>query len=602
LPPRGSTADAGASVSVPGPRGPAEAATVSASGGADVGLRLAVGDAAWTLLKEPAFIAAWQSLEGKCPWTTPFQRAAFALSWYESYADVATPALVFRRDVTGELHGLFPLALMVSGRLTVAGAEQSEYQGWLAVPDDTRFVVDALDQLASGVVATRLTLQYLPPAIPLHELDQDPRWGGRLFKRSVSRSLMRLDPNETAKTLKKSGNRSKMNRLKQLGEVRLERLTQGADLATAIDEIAAFCDVRQCAISGVMPFLDDPRKKDFHLRMLDHPGLLHATVLRVGERVAAAHLGMAGSRDVALGVIAHSPFLAAHSPGKLLLLLLGDRLASEGFESLDLTPTGMYKERFATHTDSVAVRDIYLQPEAMLKARVVATGRRAAKLAVTGAGRALGISEAQATERARRFGRRFSPGALRHLPRKILTRLSSRWSSRSESLFYRLPAAAARAFEPVSMLSRDSVADLRYYRPAEESDRSRQVFCNDAIERLEAGQHVYTLVENGLLVHYSWVIEEQETSASEFGQPFALEPRSCVLYDDYTHPRARGRGLHKVSLVQRARDAVSLRPIDWVYISVVAENEPSRRNIERLGFQLCASFVREVRFGRTRLT
>jgi RimJ/RimL family protein N-acetyltransferase len=113
---------------------------------------------------------------------------------------------------------------------------------------------------------------------------------------------------------------------------------------------------------------------------------------------------------------------------------------------------------------------------------------------------------------------------------------------------------------------------------------------------------LYTRVSDGRLLHYSWMIPRQARSASEWGQPIDLEPESAVLFDDYTHPLARGRGLHAASLRQRARDAVERFGAAWVYISVLAENLPSRRNIERAGFSLCASFFRTARFGRVRFS
>ncbi len=562
-------------------------------------VRVVVGDEAHALLGHPAFIAAWEALERECPWTTPFQRAAFSKAWYSTYADVAVPVLVLRATAEGLLRGIFPLASFDEGqRLTASGAEQAEYQGWLALPAEDDFIVAGLDRLGELLPVSRLRLQYLPPGIPLARLDRDPRWGRRLLRRTESRGLMRLDPAETARTLKKSGNRSKMNRLKQLGEVRLDRLTSRKDLEEVIDEIGAHCDVRQCAMNGVMPFRDDTRKKEFYLRLLAQPGLLHATVLRVGNLVAAAHLGVASERDVALGVIAHSPFLAAHSPGKLLLYLLSDRLAAERFEYLDLTPGGAYKDRFASHADEVEIREIYFRPRAYLKASILVRTRRTARRVALAAGRAIGLDESKVLEHGRRLKARLSLGSLRHAPRTVVTALSSRWPGRHESLFYRISAADVRNFDPVTTFTRDSVEHLKQYEPAGPADPDRQAFCRLAIERLEAGQHAYTFVENGQLRHVAWLIARQEQAASAWGQPYTLEPQSAVLYDDYTHPSARRRGLQRQSIVQRAKDAVTTWSADWVYSSVLGHNGSWRRNLERLGFALTAAFAREVPSGR----
>ena len=63
----------------------------------------------------------------------------------------------------------------------------------------------------------------------------------------------------------------------------------------------------------------------------------------VGDTPVAAHMGAIDVDHVSLGVIAHSPFAAANSPGKLILRLLGCKLEDQGYEVFDLTPGGQYK-------------------------------------------------------------------------------------------------------------------------------------------------------------------------------------------------------------------------------------------------------------------
>jgi len=568
----------------------------------DADIQFVAGEAARELLAKPAFRAAWESLESACSWTTAFQRAAFGTAWYSTYADIVTPVLVFRGDSSTALRALFPLALLADGTLVVAGAAQAEYQGWLALPDEEDFVIAALDQLKLHNAAPRLRLQFLPPGIPLGQLDGDSRWRRSLFGRKVVRNLTRLDPGETAKTLRKSGNRSKMNRLKQIGEVRLERLPDRPAMELMMDEVAAYCDLRQCAINGVMPFRDDPRKKEFHLRMMEHPGLLHATVLRVGDHIAAAHFGLASTRDVALGVIAHSPFLAAHSPGKLLLLLLGDLLAQEGFEYLDLTPEGSYKDRFATDSDEVEIREIYFRRSAYLRAAMMAAGRRQTRRAAVAVGRVMRIPETKLLDRARSLGTHLSPRQLRHVSSRTLRKLLSRWGSRSKSFLYRLPAAAARAFTADSVLTRDAIDDLCLYEPVDPAARTRREFCSQALDRLESGHHVYTFVENGQLVHHAWLINAQQLGANDLGQEPLVEPHAAILHSTYTHPRARERDLETRSIMQRAKEAATLGPADWVYILVPRDGGSARRNVERLGFERSAEVASAARFSDERMS
>ena len=565
-------------------------------------IQVVTGEDARRLLRDESFVRRWEVLARACAWRTPFLEPAYVRTWYDCYAETAAPVLVHAQGRDGTLVGLLPLTSVDGGEvLTGAGAHQAEYQGWLAVPGATAFVGDALDALRDRTSARRLTLRYLPSGTPVEALRAHPTWGRAADVLPFSRALMRADADDAAKSLKKSANRSKLARLGRVGPVRLERLTDRPALEAVIDEIADFCDLRQGAVNGVLPFRADPRKREFHLRMLEQPGLLHATVLRAGDQLAAVHLGVAAEREVQLGVIAHSPFLAAHSPGKLLLLFLARALADEGFTFLDLTPGGSYKERFATEHDTVHVAEVYLRASAAVEARARARVRATVRAGVIRAASALGTDAASLRRRVATAAGRLRP--MPQLPKRLVRGVRDRVSSRSDCLFYRMSAEQARALPAQDVaFRRDSVSDVLCYAPATPDDRPRQQFLSDALDRLENGRHVYTLVERGVLVHFAWLIEEQAVSGSEYGQPYELAPRSCVLYDDYTHPTARGRGLHKASLVARARDAATTLPVDWIYISVLAENTPSRRNIERVGFVRCAQFTKVTRLGRTTLS
>ncbi len=119
-------------------------------------------------------------------------------------------------------------------------------------------------------------------------------------------------------SLRKKSNRSRINRLERLGAVELVQLHSRADLESMIERIATFCDLRQGAINATLPFRDDPFKREFMLRLADACDLTHCTALLVGAEPAALHLGFRNDKDVVLGLIAHSPFLARHSPGKLV--------------------------------------------------------------------------------------------------------------------------------------------------------------------------------------------------------------------------------------------------------------------------------------------
>ncbi len=117
---------------------------------------------------------------------------------------------------------------------------------------------------------------------------------------------------------------------------------------------------RRLAVDGSQPFAEDPWKKLFHLAIAAESSLAYVTLLRVGNQIASAHIGMLRGRQLHLWFIAHNPKFAEYSPGKFHLLLLAKQLHEEGFEQIDLTPGGeAYKDRSANDADEVHTLSLF---------------------------------------------------------------------------------------------------------------------------------------------------------------------------------------------------------------------------------------------------
>ena len=119
-----------------------------------------------------------------------------------------------------------------------------------------------------------------------------------------------------------------------------------------IDEIAILYDVRQSAANGTAPFFEDAQKREFHLRLMAE-GLLHCAVLKQNDEIVAALLSVPSEETLVVGIFTISARHARDSPGKILMLLLAQRLVAEGIEQIDLTPGGEWKGRFADTSDTV---------------------------------------------------------------------------------------------------------------------------------------------------------------------------------------------------------------------------------------------------------
>jgi CelD/BcsL family acetyltransferase involved in cellulose biosynthesis len=528
-------------------------------------ITLLEGAAALAWLETAAAREAVQALHRRCPWSTRFQSWEFVTIWYRCYREVSDPVLLCQRD--GErLAGFLPLARdRISGRLAAAGDHQAEYQGWLAEPGDgDRFLEAALLAIGQHFRPDRLRLRYLPAKAPTGWLERPLGSGVTVATRRHQRPLFSLaDPKAIAESLRKKSNKSRLSRLKRLGALELRVLETRAALEGVIDEISAGYDLRQGAANGVCPFADDPRKRRFHLELMDHPGLMQACVFSVGGRVAAAHLGLVDQDSVVVGVFGHAPAFGRHSPGKFLMLMLGEHLAASGRRWIDLTPGGAWKERFASDHDQVLEVIVFFE-------RGLARRERATAAALAVARSSLALLGATPDD-ARRFARRLRPGALFGTGRA-----ANAPAAEPPLIYWRTPGAAPA--EPTAVaVARDRIGDLLLADPAAWG-RSRQAFLAEAEAHLEQGHRLYSVTEDGRLLHYAWLIE----GPIDGEDPASMPERAVWLHRQATLPAAAGRDLQSACLQAMLRD-LDGGPAGAA-LALAAEDDAGRQRAAALGF------------------
>ncbi len=519
---------------------------------------LACGDGARALLDDPHFRSAWSALAQACPWSTPWQSLDHAEIWFSVYREAFDPLLVFQHDPAGDLVGLLVLAEnRQTGDIVHVGAHQAEYQVWLATePNADLFIQRAFGALAARYPDRRLKFQYLPSNTPLAWCR---RWGWsapRVILRRHSRPSLALGPNSRVEeSLRKKSNKSRLNRLRRLGPVALVELRTPEERARHFDTIGDFCDFRQGAVNASLPFHDDPRKKELWLRLMDKPGLVNASALMVGDQVAAAHIGPIDGKTVSLGIIAHSPFLADHSPGKLLMLLLARELGKQGFVSFDLTPDGAYKDRFADQSDIVHSLTVYFDPAAYLI--------EAAKNHLRSAAARL------LAPRARRLMKRTRRSARAYLDsrrNRAIPRLQH-WAVRQNAAYYATSVGAISCGDGENRLNVNCIADLLLFQSR--GDRTKKDFLSCALQRLEAGDTVFTLVEDGRLLHCAWISNLSQPKGLDLPRGFASSSGAYLLWDDFTDPCSTTPALKRSSLDQRLRSAIATHPsTDTIVIKI----------------------------------
>jgi CelD/BcsL family acetyltransferase involved in cellulose biosynthesis len=556
---------------------------------------VALNDDAGKLLADEAFVLQWHRLYDHCPWATPFQSPGFVAAWYQCYRSRYEPVLVAGRSEAGVLTGLLPLAICPdNGEVIVAGGWQAEYQTWICDLDVSQvFPWTAICALRRDVVFAELRFRYLPPGTPIDCFSaSDAQPMCRLD--SHRRPLLRFGDGEAiAATLRHKSKRNSLNRLKKIGPLEFKRINDPQGSQAILDDIIGCYDFRQAAVHGVAPFRDDCLKRAFHLALMKIPGLLHTTVLKVGDRFAAAHLGICGHDAVHLGILAHNPALAKQSAGTFHALFLAQMLMKEGYPQLDLTPGGdPYKDHLANAWDEVHTLTVFgaaWQARKQDLSRVLGdSARRTLTL-----GR---ISPKKAKALMRRVSRIRPISAFRHIATG-----AGRWlARRREVLIYRHKIEMLPDLDGNNLIRRDALDDLLAFEPVEPR-QSRRSFLARALERIENGCHVYTHAESGRLLHYAWQSDRQDTwFLEDVGQEFALPPRSACLFDCYTFPPERGRGLLTTSLRTILSDTSRVSEIDQVFIAVPADSAACRQVVEKLGFAYEVSLFEEVRFGRAR--
>jgi hypothetical protein len=147
-------------------------------------------------------------------------------------------------------------------------------------------------------------------------------------------------------------------------------------------------------------------------------------------------------------------------------------------------------------------------------------------------------------------------------------------------------------------LHRNSTADLELF---EQTERwlSPQAFAAEARRRLDDGLHVYTAVQGRRLVHYVWLVPLQAKAwFPHVGQEYLFPPGTAVMFNDYTHPAARGHGLHQRSMRRRIWDSLQRPEIEWVYVATESHNHASRKVATRAGLRCMDVLYEHCRLGK----
>ena len=171
------------------------------------------------------------------------------------------------------------------------------------------------------------------------------------------------------------------------------------------------------------------------------------------------------------------------------------------------------------------------------------------------------------------------------------------WSDRY-LLVFAIDARSVPAVTDADGLACNDLAHLACFRQTERW-LPPEAFAAEARRRIADGMRLYTSVRDGVLVHFSWLVPSQTDAWFPYvGQRYAFPEGTAVLFNAYTHPAARGSGLHERSMRRRLADAAAMPNVRRIYTAIEAPNRVSRAVAERVRFRCVDVLFERERLGR----
>ncbi len=102
--------------------------------------------------------------------------------------------------------------------------------------------------------------------------------------------------------------------------------------------------------------------------------------------------------------------------------------------------------------------------------------------------------------------------------------------------------------------------------------------------RLGRGERCFSALHRGRVVSYCW-FSQARVGIEEVGLNVVVQPDEVYLYDAFTLPPWRGRGLYPALLTRMVKEAMEMG-CQRAMIFTVEDNLPSRQGIEKAGFEL----------------
>jgi RimJ/RimL family protein N-acetyltransferase len=395
--------------------------------------------------------------------------------------------------------------------------------------------------------------------------------------------------------LKKKSVRYPMNYFRRQGVLEAKHLRTPDEWDSIKEEFYLQHSMRQ-VFGGREVSLDNPQKREFFDKLI-RSSYGHVTALLWNGHLIAAHVGSVFKDVLYWGAPSFDVRQRQYSPNLVLLALTMHNSAAWGFPTgVDLTMgKGEVKERFSNSRVEVPLVDLYKRPSQFYSRKLRAALSHGAR----------NLYERVAGDGA--WEKRFKPAVenvidklsqARDLgPAETLRRVFS-WTGRLVGERTRGIVFIARPQDAREIQPELKPGEVCTYHDNELYDLLKQNHHNDGTAReiaalareysdlQRSGRTLHTLLVNDRLAAWGISYKPQEPAklTEVGGAILEFAPDSASMYGFYTLPEFRNRRIYGALLTYVLKKHFA-GGIAQAYISVLENNAPSRKAIERAGFR-----------------
>lgn len=550
-------------------------------------------------LRQGALEKCWENLLAEDRVATFYQTPLWCLTWYRCYQDAYEPLLLLAR-VKHHVCGIAPLARERStGRILFAGDGMADYRDFVCHDNHREEITqDFLGQIMAVSGDSCFVLGHTQPDSMTTTIAA--RWA----LRNGCQTIVRMHPcwrfpcdsaTDVENLYKKKTIRQAFTYYKRKGSLEFRRLRTVEEWTSIKDAYYKQHCLRQAA-AGREESFEDSRKQHLYTELFESLSSdVHLSGLWLDDRPIAFSFSFTRGGVLYYGAPSFDILETKHSPGMLHLIEMVKHCHQERYREVDLTlGSSSFKGRIGTRC--VELPTIYVYPRRIefWKASIRKTAADSMKGVLGNSASATRVHNYaqrcinRLTFRVSRCRQLSLPELIKRLVRIGLTSFYSYYRG---EVFETTPETFCKAIpsHPSGESWEFRTNQVQDFLTLSGGDRrGLSSLITDAVQQVNKGRNLHTILVNGQLAHYGWSYRPAEpTWLPETDTKLEFCPAAVSLYAFFTYEAYRGRGLYSANLSEIIRSAFC-QGATKAYIVCEARNVASRKAICRVGFKPCS--------------